>query len=76
VQKGRSALEEDISTKLEQYVDTIEKRIDQNFDKFDAMIELETREMSKLTEKSQLVEQQLNELEQDLKNHLAEKADW
>lgn len=76
VQKGRSALQEDISSKLEQYVDTIEKRIDQNFSQFDAMIELETREVGKLTEKSKLVEQQLDELGQDLKDHLAEKADW
>jgi uncharacterized protein Yka (UPF0111/DUF47 family) len=75
VQKGRSALHEDISNKLEHYVDTIEKRIDQNFNQFDAMIELETREMSKLTDKNQLVEQQLDSLEQDMKDHLAETTD-
>ncbi len=75
VQKGRSALQEDISYKLDHYVDTIEKRIDQNFGEFDAMIELETSDMTNLIQKSQLVEQQLIALEQDIKHHLAEKAD-
>ena len=75
VKKGQSALQEDISEKLESYVDTIENRIDQNFKEFDAMIALETQEVAALTEKSQLIQQQLDDLENDLKDHLAEKAD-
>ena len=71
VKKGQLALQEDISGKLESYVDTIESRIEENFKEFDAMIELETGEMSTLNEKSQMVEQQLEALETDLKDHFA-----
>ncbi|GJM30177.1 MAG: GTP-binding protein [Cyclobacteriaceae bacterium] len=67
VARGRKALEEDISEKLGQYVDTIEKRIDQNFQDFDAMIQLEGHETSKLTEMQSKIESQLAEIESDLK---------
>jgi len=69
VSKGRHSLQEDISDKLETYVDTIEKRIDQNFRDFDAMIQLETQEMALLTEKYQLVDRQLTTLEADRRRH-------
>jgi hypothetical protein len=74
VARGRQALEDDISTKLVLYVDTIERRIDQNFLDFDAMIQLEETETSKLTEKHLLIDGQLGEIENDLKNQLQLKA--
>jgi hypothetical protein len=70
VSKGRTALQEDISGKLESYVDTIEKRIDRNFRDFDAMIQVESQELSILQESYGSVDQQLTLLEADLKQHV------
>jgi hypothetical protein len=70
VSKGRTALQEDISGKLESYVDTIEKRIDRNFRDFDAMIQVESQELSILQESYGSVDKQLTLLEADLKQHV------
>ncbi len=74
VSKGRTALKEDVSGKLENYVETIERRIDQKFHDFDAMIQLEAREVSLLSEKYQHAEQLLKSLKMDLVDHLEEEA--
>jgi len=71
VVKGRTSLEEEISSKLEKYVDTIERRIDGNFLNFDTMIQLEAQEMSLLSERYQLVEQQFQSIEQEINEHLS-----
>ncbi len=71
VAKGRASLEEDISTKLEKYVDTIEQRIDHNFWNFDAMIQLEKQEMSQLGDKYQAVDQRLQSIENEIKEHMS-----
>ena len=71
VAKGRASLEEDISTKLEKYVDTIEQRIDHNFWNFDAMIQLEEQEMSQLGDKYQAVDQRLQSIENEIKEHMS-----
>ncbi|TDI67039.1 MAG: GTP-binding protein [Bacteroidetes bacterium] len=68
VAKGRESLEEDIKTKLEKYVDTIEQRIDDNFQEFDAMIQLEDQEMSLLIGKYQTVDQQIQSIWEQLNN--------
>ncbi len=67
VAKGRESLEEDIRTKLEKYVDTIEQRIDDNFQDFDAMIHLEDQELSLLMTKYQTVDQQIHSIEGEIK---------
>jgi hypothetical protein len=74
VARGRQALEDDISTKLVQYVDTIERRIDQNFLEFDAMIQLEETETSQLTKNHLLIDNQLSDIEKELKNQVQLKA--
>ncbi len=71
VVKGRASLEEDIRTKLEKYVDTIEQRIDHNFWNFDAMIQLEEQEMSLLVDKYQAVDQQLQSIKNEIKEHMS-----
>jgi hypothetical protein len=74
VARGRKALEDDISTKLVQYVDTIERRIDQNFLEFDAMIQLEETETSQLTKNHMHIDNQLTDIEKELKNQVQLKA--
>ena len=71
VAKGRASLEKDIRSKLENYVDTIEQRIDGNFLDFDAMIQLEDQEMTLLTNKYQHVDRQLQSIENELQEHRA-----
>jgi len=73
VDKGRESLRENINTNLEQYVDTIVKRIDENFLDFDAMIQLEKQDTSNLTESFQQVEAQLKLMEQELADQPALK---
>jgi hypothetical protein len=74
VARGRQALEDDISTKLVQYVDTIERRIDQTFLEFDARIQLEETETSQLTKNHLLIVNQLSDIEKELKNQVQLKA--
>ena len=70
VEKGRGSLEEDIQSKLDKYVDTIGERIDRNFLDFDAMIKLEEAEMSLLTQKYQVISNQLHSIGDDMEKHL------
>ena len=66
VKKGRASLEHDINSRLEQYVDTIEKRIDQNFQDFDAMIKLEIEEVDRLNESFDKTKGQFETIARDL----------
>jgi len=74
VEKGRGTLEEDIQSKLDKYVDIIGARIDGNFLDFDAMIKLEEAEMSVLNHKYQVISNQLQEIGDEMKQHLAAES--
>ena len=74
VEKGQGTLEEDIQSKLDKYVDIIGARIDGNFLDFDAMIKLEEAEMSLLTQKYQVINDQLQQIGDEMKQHLTAES--
>ena len=75
VKKGRTSLEHDIRSRLENYVDTIEHRIDQNFQEFDAMIQLEAEEMVQLNASYTSTHDQFEVIAQDLGNRSGAAVD-
>ncbi len=66
VSKGKESLQEEIQNKLGHYVETIKQRIDQNFNEFDAMIEVENHEVTLLIERYELTDQKLIELRKEI----------
>ena len=61
--KGRELMETEVSQKLNRYVTTIKKKIDDNFEKFDAMLEIEEQKVKKLEEEVAGINVRLSELE-------------
>ncbi len=59
VNKGRIKLENEVSEKLKAYVANIKTKIDDNFDNFDAMLEIEDKQVQQLTEQHQRIDSQL-----------------
>ncbi len=66
VDKGRQALQHEIQEKLEQYVATIKKRIDANFHEFDAMLQLESKEMETLQQRFTKTDEQIRDLTSEI----------
>ncbi|MFT4761952.1 MAG: GTPase SAR1 family protein [Paraglaciecola sp.] len=66
IAKGRGLMETEVSQKLNRYVTTIKKKIDDNFEKFDAMLELEEKKIGGLEEEVASINVRLGELEEKL----------
>lgn len=65
--KGRELMEKEVSQKLNRYVTNIKKKIDDNFEKFDAMLELEHQKIGNLEEEVVSINGRLSNLENKLK---------
>ncbi len=66
IAKGRDGLESEISSKLKNYINKIKKRIDSNFSDFDAMLEVEQKQIEKIGEKHEQIENRLSEINVEL----------
>jgi len=66
VNGGRLKLESEVSDKLKAYVGNIKDKIDENFDDFDVMLDMEDKQISTLTEKYELIDKSLGEMQQEL----------
>jgi len=66
VNGGRLKLESEVSDKLKAYVGNIKEKIDANFDDFDVMLDMEDKQISKLTEKYEQIESSLGEMQTEL----------
>ena len=67
IAKGRDGMENEIKEKLNAYIRSIKNKIDQNFDDFDALLELEDGQINKMNEQYQNIELQIAEVEENLK---------
>ena len=66
IAKGRELIEKEVSQKLNRYVTAIKKKIDANFEKFDAMLELERKKIGVLEENLASIDNRLTDLENKL----------
>jgi GTP-binding protein EngB required for normal cell division len=64
--KGRGLLQGELSNKLRSYVTSIKLKIDANFEGFDAMLEREEVQVTKLEERQGGIEGRLRQVERDL----------
>lgn len=66
IEKGRGLLQNELSGKLRTYVTSIKQKIDANFEDFDAMLEKEEAQVSKLEVRQGGIEGRLLQVERDL----------
>jgi len=66
VNGGRLKLESEVSDKLKAYVGNIKMKIDENFDDFDVMLEMEDKQITTLNEKYEHIDSSLTEMQREL----------
>jgi ribosome biogenesis GTPase A len=66
IQKGRARMEKEVTEKLTTYVDQLKRRIDGNFQDFDAMLETEKEQIAQLRVKQNHVAGQIEQVEKIL----------
>jgi ribosome biogenesis GTPase A len=66
IQKGREQLEQEVDTQLKTYIHNLKNKIDQNFDRFDLMLENEEKQIQQLTEMYEDIDGRLNKLEAEI----------
>lgn len=66
IARGRSQVAEEVDHKLKAYVNHIKGKIDQNFEEFDSLLEIETRHIEEISEQHRQIKTQLNQIEQVL----------
>lgn len=66
IQKGRTHMEQEVTEKLSTYVDQLKRRIDANFQDFDAMLETEKEQIAQLRIKQNHVAGQIEQVEKIL----------
>ncbi len=71
VQKGRNELEQEIDQKLKQYVLHIKEQIDNNFQDFDALLQLENKQLGLLVDRHKDIFDRLNDIYYQLQDQKA-----
>ncbi len=66
IQKGRTRMEKEVTEKLSTYVDQLKRRIDANFQDFDAMLETEKEQIAQLRVRQSHVAGQIEKVEKIL----------
>jgi len=66
IAKGREELTFEVTTKLNNYIDKIKERIDNNFDEFDGLLNEEEKTIQSLENNHQSIEKQLKGIEQQI----------
>ena len=67
IQKGRGLLEAEVAQKLNRYIVSIKGKIDANFKKFDAMLEVEEKKIGVLETQLSSIEARLDALDEKVK---------
>jgi small GTP-binding protein len=77
IEKGGKRLEEDVTTNLKAYITNLRRRIDDNFVKFDLLLEREGEQVDKLTVLHQSISEQLAQLQSNIEagNALTEEEE-
>jgi ribosome biogenesis GTPase A len=68
--KGREQLEQEVDTQLKTYIHNLKNKIDQNFDRFDLMLENEEKQIQQLTEMYRNIDERLNKLDAEIQSKL------
>lgn len=66
ISQGRKQLEEEVSQKLKSYIRQLKEKINNNFLKFDRLLQEEKKSLAKLDQTMESVETQLQEVQQDI----------
>ncbi len=66
ITKGKTALQTDITHRLNDYINTIKEKIDRNFDDFDALLEIEKRQVTEYSNRFENVQGRLEALKKAL----------
>ncbi len=66
IEKGEQRLEEEVSTNLKAYISNLRSRIDDNFVKFDLLLEQEEAQIQKLTSRSADISGRLEKLQAEV----------
>lgn len=66
VAKGRTRMEEEVSTNLKAYITNLKGRIESNFVKFDLLLEKEQDQITRLEEMHRSITERLNEIKSSL----------
>jgi ribosome biogenesis GTPase A len=70
VAKGRNRLQQDVTSRLKEYVAFIRTQIESNFNKFDQLLESEKKVLSKLNADYNLITQDLNGVSKEIEGTL------
>ena len=70
LQKGRTKLNDEITTKMDNYVKKIKNKIDENFLQFDAYLENEAKEIKEIQEKQNEIENKFVSIKEELDKRL------
>ncbi len=66
INKGRDQMEEEVTHKLNTYIQQIKSRIDANFTSFDELLEREAQQIKQLNSQQQSINERLDQVEYDL----------
>ncbi len=66
IAKGRVQMDEEVTEKLNTYIDHIKGKIDANFNDFDALLEKEAEQIKILTEKQASISERLSTIEKEI----------
>ncbi len=66
ISRGRTKLEAEVTGKIKSYVGNIKKKIDNNFDQFDMLLQNEEKQIVELETQHQSIEKRLAQLQVDL----------
>ena len=67
IAKGRVQMDEEVTGKLNTYIQHIKGKIDANFNDFDSLLEKEEEQIKRLNEKHESIEQRLEAIEKEIK---------
>lgn len=68
--KGREQLEAEVDTQLKTYIHNLKNKIDQNFDRFDLMLENEEKQIQQLTDMYKNIDDRLSKLAEEIEAKL------
>jgi len=66
IEKGNQRMQEEVDTNLKAYITNLRRRIDDNFVKFDLLLEREGEQIAKLSELHQSISQRLQALQSEI----------
>ncbi len=66
INNGKKSLKEEITFRLENYIENIRKKIDANFEDFNALLEIEAQKVNTYSEKFYNIKSRIEEMEEEI----------